>query len=140
MSINQFNDNIDGYFSLISFSCLVKGTWLKWTLGRLKAANPVLKAYHLSVRDLVSQVLPEMSELGEWLLDHVSVRLVADFLQQQLPLVAQLLHVNLLLVHLHLVLLLRARQEGGRKGRREGDKDVWENKKRLGLCKVRIII
>ena len=118
MSINQFNDNIDGYFSLISFSCLVKGTWLKWTLGRLKAANPVLKAYHLSVRDLVSQVLPEMSELGEWFLDHVSVRLVADFLQQQLPLVAQLLHVNLLLVHLHLVLLLRARQEGGRKGRK----------------------
>lgn len=61
---------------------------------------------YLSVNDLVPQVVPEVSELRDGLLDHVSVSLVRDLLEQQLPLVAQLLHVYLLLVHLHLVLLL----------------------------------
>lgn len=61
---------------------------------------------HLSLGDLIPQVFPEVSELNQRLLDHVPVRLVRHLLQQQLPLVAQLLHVNLLLVDLHLVLLL----------------------------------
>ncbi|KAF3834233.1 hypothetical protein F7725_025437 [Dissostichus mawsoni] len=43
-------------------------------------------------------VFPEVTELGQWLLDHVPVRLVGHLLQQQLSLVAQLLHVNLLLL------------------------------------------
>lgn len=65
------------------------------------------RSSYLSLGDLVPQVLPEVSELCERLLDHVPVRLVGHFLQQQLPLVAELLHVNLLLVDVHLVQLLR---------------------------------
>lgn len=61
---------------------------------------------YLSLGDFVPQVVPQVAQLGQRLLDHVSVRLVRHFLQQQLPLVAELLHVDLLLVHLHLVLLL----------------------------------
>lgn len=68
---------------------------------------------YLSVSDLVPQVVPEVSELRDGLLDHVSVSLVRDLLEQQLPLVAQLLHVYLLLVHLHLVLLLTGGEDSG---------------------------
>lgn len=34
------------------------------------------EARYLSVVDFVSQIIPEMSEFGQWLLDHVSVRLI----------------------------------------------------------------
>ena len=67
--------------------------------------------HYLSVGDFIPQVVPEVPELGQRLLDHVPVRLVRHLLQQQLPLVAQLLHVDLLLVNLHLVLLLRVNGE-----------------------------
>ena len=67
--------------------------------------------------DFLPQVFPEVTELGQRLLDHVPVRLVGHLLQQQLSLVAQLLHVNLLLVNLHLVLLLRGNR--GMRGREE---------------------
>lgn len=34
------------------------------------------EARYLSVVDFVSKIIPEMSEFGQWLLDHVSVRLI----------------------------------------------------------------
>lgn len=64
---------------------------------------------YLSFCDLVPQVIPQVPQFGEGLLDHVLVRVVGHFLQQQLPLVAELFHVDLLLVHLHLELLLKER-------------------------------
>lgn len=56
--------------------------------------------------DFVSQIIPEMSELGQGLLDHVSVCLIGYLLQQEFTLMAELLHINLLLINLNLVLLL----------------------------------
>lgn len=66
---------------------------------------------NLSESNLVSQVVPQVSELCERFLYHVSVCLVSDLLEQQLPLVAQLLHIDLLLVHFHLVLLFSGKVE-----------------------------
>ena len=87
--------------------------------------RPHVWFHYLSVGDFIPQVVPEMSELGQRLLDHVPVRLIWHLLQQQLPLVAELLHVNLLLVNFHLVLLLgvNGQTRGGRSGKgRRGEK------------------
>lgn len=69
--------------------------------------SEVTEAQYLSVVDFVSQVIPEVSELGQWLLDHVSICLIGHLLQQELTLMAELLHINLLLINLNLVVLLR---------------------------------
>lgn len=38
--------------------------------------SEVTEPQYLSVVDFVSQIIPEVSELGQWLLDHVSVCLI----------------------------------------------------------------
>lgn len=65
-----------------------------------------MRLANLSESDLVSQIVPQVPELNERFLDHVSVSLVRNLFEQELPLVAQLLHVYLLLVHFNLELLL----------------------------------
>ena len=47
-----------------------------------------------------------MAQFSQRLLDHISVCLVRHLLEQQLPLVAELLHVDLLLINVHLILLV----------------------------------
>lgn len=67
--------------------------------------NNLLRHANLSDSNLVSQIFPQVPELRQRFLDHVSVCLIRNLFKQELPLVAQLLHVYLLLVDFNLELL-----------------------------------
>lgn len=107
-SQNQVNDVLVG---IIFFN----QDFLHFTMGSLhyrllRACESSCVLPYLSERDLIAQVVPQVAQFSQRLLDHVFVCLVGHFLEQQLPLVAKLLHVDLLLIHLHFVLL--EEQEG----------------------------
>lgn len=55
---------------------LAAGTLCKHSLILNHLISDDTEVWYLSVVDFVSQIIPEMSEFGQWLLDHVSVRLI----------------------------------------------------------------
>ena len=131
-----------GYFSLIKSSSLVKGTWLQWTLGRpIKGSRP---CFERPITCLCVILSPRFSQRcrssvsGSWIMSRSVWSLT--FLSNSSPWWHSFSMSICCWYTSTLYCCSGQGREGGRKGRREGNKDAWENKQGLGLCWIKIIM